>query len=101
MLDLVRNKLAVRQASYSIAVIIVIASLVSLVETIQLYSAERENLSNTLSQQVNMASSAASRAAFHVDKIQAETTLEGLFQFEYLEWAQISTDLGQVIAECP
>ncbi len=99
MLDLVRNKLAVRQASYSVAVIVVIASLISLVETYQLYSAERENLSNTLNQQINMASGAASRAAFHVDKIQAKTALDGLFQFENLEWARISTDLGQIIAE--
>jgi len=99
MLELVRSKLAVRQASYAVAVIIAIASLISLAGIINLYNDERERLTNNLSQQISMVSSAASRAAFHIDEIQATTTLEGLLQFENLEWARISTNLGQVLAE--
>jgi C4-dicarboxylate-specific signal transduction histidine kinase len=99
MLKLVRRRLAVRQASYAVAVIMAVASLISLVGIINLYDNERERLTKNLSQQISMVSRAASRAAFHVDEIQAATTLEGLLKFENLEWARISTNLGQVLAE--
>ena len=94
-----RSRLAIRQAGYAVAAIFVIASLVSLVEVVQLYADERARLTATQRQQTGVISGAAARAAFHVDEIQAATILEGLFHFENLEWARISTDLGQVLAE--
>lgn len=99
MFELIQSKLAIRQASYAVAVVTLVASLISLFEITQLYLDERRQLTNTLSQQMKMASGAASRAAFHVDEIQAETTLQGLFQFENLQWARISTDLDKILAE--
>ena len=99
MIRWARSKLAFRQAGYSVAAIVVVASLISLVETLQFYVGERDRLRTTLRQQVDVASSAAARAAFHVDDIQAATILDGLLHFEDLEWARISTDLGEVLAE--
>jgi signal transduction histidine kinase len=99
MIRWARSKLAFRQAGYAVAAIVVVASLVSLVEGFQFYIDERDRLMTTQRQQIDVVSSAATRAAFHVDDIQATTILDGLFRFENLEWARITTDLGEVLAE--
>jgi len=94
-----RNKLSIRQASYAVSAVIVVASLVFVYHVLQSYADERRGLTKNLRQQVDMVSHATARAAFHVDEIQAKAILEGLFQFENLEWARITTDRGVVLSE--
>ena len=99
MIALSKNKLSIRQASYAVTAVIVITTLVFLVEVVQYCVSERQRLATTLRQQVDMVSNVAARAAFHVDDIQAATILDGLFRFENLQSARITTDLGEVLAE--
>jgi len=99
MIRWARSRLAFRQAGYAIAAIVVVASLISLVEAFQFYVGERDRLTSAVRQHVDVVSRAAARAAFHVDDIQAATILDGLFHFENLESARITTDLGDVLAE--
>jgi signal transduction histidine kinase len=94
-----QSKLSIRQAGYAITALVVVASLFSIFGAFQFYAAERNRQTTNLRQQVDMISSAAARAAFHVDDIQARAILEGLFRFENLEWARITTDRGVVLSE--
>ena len=98
MFEWTRGKLAIRQAYYAVVAIFIVGMLVSFIGIVQLYSVERDRLARTQHQQLDMISGAAARAAFHVDEIQATTILDGLFKFESLEWAMISTDLEQILA---
>jgi C4-dicarboxylate-specific signal transduction histidine kinase len=99
MIEWARNRLAVRQAVYAVTAIVAVASLVSLIAIVQFYLGERDRIASSLSQQIETVSSAAARAAFHVDDIQANAIIEGLFHLQNLEWARVSTDLGEVLAE--
>lgn len=99
MIGWARSRLAVRQALYAVTAIIAVASLFSIIGIVQFGLGERERITSNLSQQIETVSSAAARAAFHVDDIQASAIIEGLFKLQNLEWARISTDLGEVLAE--
>lgn len=99
MIGWAQSKLSIRQAGYAITAIVVIASLFFALEIFHSYVVKRDRVETTIRQQVDIASAAAARAAFHVDDVQAATIVEGLFRFENLEWARITTDRGDVLAE--
>jgi signal transduction histidine kinase len=96
---LAQNKLAFRLAGSAIIAIVVVATVISFIAILVMYGNERERLELTLQQQVDTVASAAARAAFHVDGIQAANILQGLFHFENLQSGRISTDLGETLAE--
>ena len=47
---------------------------------------------------IDSISDAATRAAFHVDALQARIVVDGLMPYDELESAVITTDLGHVLA---
>jgi signal transduction histidine kinase len=99
MFDWLNTKLAVRQTSYALVAILVVGSIFAFAVIVQLYANERDRIDSTLNLQLEMAATAAARATYHVDETQAKVILEGLFRFKDLEWARISTNLNEVLAE--
>ncbi|MGI9386875.1 MAG: hypothetical protein ACR2OX_05545, partial [Methyloligellaceae bacterium] len=94
-----RQHLFVRQAAYALAVGIVLATVISAIEFALAYHDERDRLVSLLNGVLGLVETVAARAAFHVDDIQAATTLDGVMRFEQIASAKITTDLGVVLAE--
>ena len=90
--------LAIRQTAYALAVVVVLTTALGSVETFVTYNGERQRLVSTMNQLFESVADTSARAAYHVDKRQAEAALDGLMKFESLATAIISTDLGVVLA---
>lgn len=91
--------LAFRQTVYTMIVVVVLTSALSVIEIVFAYQAENERQARFVQQLGDAFAETAARAAFHVDEAQANAVLEGLMKFDTLAQARISTDLGDVLAE--
>ena len=90
--------LAIRQTAYALAVVVVLTAAIGSVETFVTYKGERQRLVSAMNQLFESVADTSARAAYHVDNRQAEAALDGLMKFESLAAAQITTDLGVVLA---
>jgi PAS domain S-box-containing protein len=91
--------LSIRQMAYAVAVVVVLTTTIGIVEIILTYNGERQQLVSTMNQLYESVADTSARAAYHVDKHQADAVLDGLMKFNSLEHAQITTDLGVVLAQ--
>ena len=90
--------LSIRETTYALAVVALLTLAIGSAEFILAYNAEKERLASTMNQLFESVADTSARAAYHVDGRQAEAVLDGLMKFKSLESAQISTDLGVVLA---
>ena len=90
--------LSIRETTYALAVVALLTLAIGSAEAILAYNAEKKNLTSTMKQLFESVTDTSARAAYHVDRRQANAVLDGLMKFEFLESAQISTDLGVVLA---
>ncbi|MGI9225582.1 MAG: hybrid sensor histidine kinase/response regulator [Woeseiaceae bacterium] len=92
------KSLWVRQTTYTVIVVAVVAIALTGTEIMSSYHGERARLQDFGNQLIDSFYDAAARAAFHVDRLQAEAVIEGLMKFEELQYVSISTDLDTVLA---
>jgi signal transduction histidine kinase len=92
------KSLWVRQTAYTVVVVAVVAVALTGTEVVSSYHAERTRLQEFGNHLIGSFHDAAARAAFHVDQLQAEAVVEGLMNFEELQYVDISTDLNAVLA---
>jgi signal transduction histidine kinase/ActR/RegA family two-component response regulator len=92
------KSLWVRQTAYTVIVVAVVAMAITGTEIVSSYYDERARLHDFGNQLIDSVYDSAARAAFHVDRLQAEAVIEGLMNFEELQYVSISTDLDAVLA---
>ena len=92
------KSLWVRQTAYTVIVVAAVAIALTGTEIMSSYHGERARLQAFGNQLIDSFYDAAARAAFHVDRLQAEAVIEGLMKFEELQYVSISTDLNTVLA---
>jgi two-component system NtrC family sensor kinase len=90
--------LSIRETTYALVVVALLTLAIGSAEVILAYNTERQRLESTMNQFFESIADTSARAAYHVDERQAEAVLDGLMKFKSLESAQISTDLGVVLA---
>jgi hypothetical protein len=90
--------LSIRETTYALVVVALLTLAIGSAEAILAYNAEKKNLTSTMNQLFESIADTSARAAYHVDRRQANAVLDGLMKFESLESAQISTDLDVVLA---
>ena len=91
--------LSIRETTYALAVVGLLTLAIGSVEFIIAYNAEKQLLTSTMNQLFESVADTSSRAAYHVDKRQADAVLDGLMNFKSLATAQITTDLGVILAK--
>ena len=91
--------LSIRETTYALAVVALLTLAIGSAEVILAHNAEKQSLASTMNQLFESVADTSARAAYHVDERQAEAVLDGLMKFKSLESAQISTDLGVVLAK--
>lgn len=94
----IAHSLWLRQTAYTVVVVAIVAAAVSGVEVVLSYHAERDRMQNFGNDLVDSFSDAAARAAFHVDRRQARSVVDGIMQYDELADVKITTDLGLVLA---
>lgn len=94
-----RHRLSIRQAAYAVQAIFVLSILVTSVEIYTVLAAERARLVSVIDLLLDSAVDGATRAAIHVDDVQASVIVDGLIKFRNVQFAQITTDLNRVLAE--
>jgi signal transduction histidine kinase/ActR/RegA family two-component response regulator len=81
-----------------VVVVAVVAVALTGTEVVSSYHGERDRLLQFGTHLIDTFEDAAARAAFHVDQLQAEAVVEGLINFDELQYVDISTDLNAVLA---
>ena len=99
MLSWIRSRLSVRQTVYVLSVVVLLATAISAVEVVIEYHSARTRLTSTMNQWFESVADTSSRAAYHVDPLQAGAALDGLMKFRGIVDAAIKTDLGVTLAE--
>jgi len=99
MLSWIRSRLSVRQTIYVLFVVVVLATAIAAVEVVIEYHIARARLTSTINQWFESVADTSSRAAYHVDALQAGTVLDGLMKFRSIAHVAIKTDLGVTLAE--
>jgi PAS domain S-box-containing protein len=91
--------LSIRETTYALAVVALLTLAIGSVEVFLAYNSEKQRLASTMNQLFESVADTSARAAYHVDERQAEAVLDGLMKFKSLESAQISTELGVILAK--
>jgi PAS domain S-box-containing protein len=91
--------LSIRETAYALAVVALLTLAIGSVEVFLAYNSEKQRLASTMNQLFESVADTSARAAYHVDERQAEAVLDGLMKFKSLESAQISTELGVILAK--
>jgi hypothetical protein len=99
MLGWIRSRLSLRQTVYVLSAVVVLATAIVAVEVVIEYQAARAKLTSTMNQWFASVADTSSRAAYHVDPLQAGAALDGLMKFRNIAYATIKTDLGVSLAE--
>jgi signal transduction histidine kinase/CheY-like chemotaxis protein len=99
MLDWIRSRISVRQTVYVLSVVVVLATAISAVEALIEYQDARARFTASMNQWLGSVADTSSRAAYHVDPLQADAALHGLMKFRSIAYAAIKTDLGVTLAE--
>lgn len=94
-----QSGLSIRQTAYAMSVVVVLAIAISSLEVAWAYRSERQRLISIINQWFESVADTSARAAYHVDSRQAMAVLDGLIKFKTLAFANITTDLGVVLAE--
>lgn len=92
------HSLWLKQTVYTVIVVAIVAIVMASIEIVTFYHDEHDRFQAFGNHLVDSISDAAARAAFHVDDRQAQTVVDGLMQYDELESAAITTDLGHVLA---
>ncbi len=98
MTRLITGSLWVKQTIYTIVVAALVAIAVAGYEILTSYYSERDRLQSFGNALIDSFSDTAARAAYHVDKLQAESVVDGLMQYDELREVVITTDLGLMLA---
>ena len=98
MLSWIRSRLSVRQTVYVLSVVVLLATAIFTVEVVIEYNGARARLTATMNQWFESVADTSSRAAYHVDPLQAGAVLDGLMKFRSIAYATIKTDLGVTLA---
>ncbi len=93
-----RNSLWLRQTAYTVIVFALVAVAFTSLEIVSSYKSERSRFQELGNELIDAFYNAAARAAFHVDRLQAESVIEGMMRFEELQYVSITTDLDTVLA---
>ena len=98
MINSLAQSLWLRQTTLTVMVVVIIATALACVEIVTSYDREYARQQQFSDHLIDTFSNAAARAAFHVDELQADTVINSLMQYDVLESASITTDLGVILA---
>ena len=79
-------------------VVAIVAAAVAGVEVVRAYHDEHDRLQELGDDLIDSFIDGASRAAFHVDNLQARSVADGLMQYEMMDRVTITTELGVELA---
>lgn len=94
----IAHSLWLRQTAYTVVVVAVVAAAISGIEVVLSYNTEHDRMRTFGDHLVESFADSAARAAFHIDRQQAQSVVDGIMQYEELDEVKITTDLGLVIA---
>lgn len=93
-----RDRIAVRQAGYVVAVVCALSLLLSLMQIVEDYFDHRAEIDHSAHQLLATVQQPAAQAAFMVDKPLAREVAAGLFAHDAVVEVQITTDFGETLA---
>ena len=82
---------------YTVIVVTIFLTSISGITIVMSYDNKHNQQHQYSNQLIDSYSDAAARAAFHVDKLQAEAVVDGLMQYDLLSRVSIITDRGEVL----
>lgn len=94
-----RERIAVRQAGYVVAVVCSVGLLLSVLQIVEDYFDQREEIDRSAHQLLSTIQLPAAQAAFMVDKPLAREVAAGLFAHDAVVDVVITTDFGETLAE--
>ncbi|MEH6518941.1 MAG: hybrid sensor histidine kinase/response regulator [Halioglobus sp.] len=92
------HSLWLRQTVYTVVVVVLVTTVTACIEIFNSYQNEHQRHKQFGIDLIESFSDTAARAAFHVDKLQAQTVVDGVMQYALFDEVRISTELGTVLA---
>src|SRR5690606_32296420 len=93
-----RERIAVRQAGYVVAMVCALGVLLSLMQIVEDYFDHRAEIDRSAHQLLATVQQPAAQAAFMVDKPLAREVASGLFAHDGVVEVRITTDFGETLA---
>ena len=93
-----KNRLAVRLARYTVLLAFSIGLLLSTLQLLDDYQDQEHRIDQTIQQILVVSTPPATRAVTTLDNMLAEEVVSGLLKYPFIERAQISDELGEILA---